>query len=114
MPSCSRCRRRSSRQSSIRTTDGGAKGAEAVELADLFCRQAELRIDALFGALWKNTDARDMKASEGLLEGKYHWLDEGIVDLTEGTGPWISDEDFGPPRSRTSAATRTHRCEVAT
>ena len=24
-----------------------------------------------------------------------HWLDEGIVDLTEGTGPWISDEDFG-------------------
>ncbi len=37
-----------------------------------------------------------MKASAGLLEGKYHWLDEGIVDLTEGTGPWISDEEFGP------------------
>jgi alkylation response protein AidB-like acyl-CoA dehydrogenase len=80
----------------IRTDAGGAKGAEAVELADLFCRQAELRIGRLFDALWKNTDSRDMKASAGLLEGKYHWLDEGIVDLTEGTGPWISDEEFGP------------------
>jgi len=80
----------------IRSTEGGTKGAEAMELADLFCRQAELRIDRLFGALWKNTDARDMKASAGLLDGKYHWLDEGIIDLTEGTGPWISDEDFGP------------------
>jgi alkylation response protein AidB-like acyl-CoA dehydrogenase len=80
----------------LRTTEGGAKGAEAVELADLFCRQAELRVDALFKALWRNTDRRDMKASEGLLDGKYTWLDEGIVDLTEGTGPWISDESFGP------------------
>ena len=80
----------------IRTADSGSKGTEAVELADLFCRQAELRIDRLFDSLWNNTDARDMKASEGLLDGKYQWLGEGIIDLTEGTGPWISEEEFGP------------------
>ena len=31
---------------------------EADELADLFCRQARVRVDALFHALWDNTDAR--------------------------------------------------------
>jgi alkylation response protein AidB-like acyl-CoA dehydrogenase len=80
----------------IRSKQGGAKGAEAVELADVFCRQASLRVDRLFDALWSNTDAVDMRVSAGLLDGKFAWLDEGIVDLTEGTGPWISDEAFGP------------------
>jgi hypothetical protein len=80
----------------IRTKQGGARGAEAVELADVFCRQASLRVDRLFDGLWRNTDAVDTKVSADLLSGKYTWLDEGIVDLTEGTGPWIADESFGP------------------
>ncbi len=80
----------------LRTKQGGARGAEAMELADVFCRQASLRVDRLFDGLWNNTDAVDTKVSADLLAGKYTWLDEGIVDLTEGTGPWISDESFGP------------------
>ena len=80
----------------IRTKQGGARGAEAVDLADVFCRQASLRVDRLFDGLWRNTDAVDTKVSADLLSGKYTWLDEGIVDLTEGTGPWIADESFGP------------------
>ena len=34
---------------------------EGVELADLFCRQARLRAEALFHALWDNTDAVDVR-----------------------------------------------------
>ena len=33
---------------------------EGVELADLFCRQARLRVEALFTGLWDNTDAVDV------------------------------------------------------
>jgi alkylation response protein AidB-like acyl-CoA dehydrogenase len=80
----------------IKRNEGGAKGAEAYELADVFCQQARLRVEGLFDALWSNTDAVDMRVSADLLKGKYTWLDEGIIDLTEGTGPWISDESFGP------------------
>jgi alkylation response protein AidB-like acyl-CoA dehydrogenase len=82
----------------IQRQHGGQRGQEAYELANLFCKQARLRVDRLFDALWKNTDAADMKLAARLVDGKYTWLDEGIIDLTEGTGPWISDET---PRAST-------------
>lgn len=80
----------------IRVQRGGTRGAEACELADYFCQQARVRIDALFHALWDNTDAADKKLSAALVDGKYAWLDDGIIDLTEGTGPWTADESFRP------------------
>src|SRR6185295_6710030 len=42
---------------------------EGVELADLFCRQARLRAEALFDALWNNTDALDVRAAQRVLDG---------------------------------------------
>jgi len=53
--------------------------ADAIELADLFGRQARLRIDQLFGALWRNEDSRNYKAAQQMLEGRYSWLEEGLV-----------------------------------
>jgi hypothetical protein len=53
---------------------------EGVELADLFCRQARLRADALFDALWNNTDALDVRAAQRVLDGRYTFLEEGVVD----------------------------------
>ncbi|HUH72521.1 MAG TPA: hypothetical protein VLZ05_28990, partial [Mycobacterium sp.] len=50
----------------------------------------------LFHALWDNTDAADRKLSAALVDGKYAWLDDGIIDLTEGTGPWTADESVRP------------------
>lgn len=78
----------------IRVQHGGERGAEAIELADYFCQQARVRVDALFHALWDNTDAADRKLSAALVGGKYTWLDEGIFDPSEGTGPWTADESF--------------------
>jgi alkylation response protein AidB-like acyl-CoA dehydrogenase len=88
----------------IRALRGGTQGKEAHELADYFCQQARVRVDALFRALWDNTDAADRKLSGALVDGKYSWLDEGVIDVSEGTGPWTSDESFRP-----SEAENVHR-----
>ncbi len=34
--------------------DDPERGTAAIDLADAFCRQARLRIDGLFAALWEN------------------------------------------------------------
>ena len=64
---------------------------EAQELAELFCRQAKRRIEALFGELWDNEDDANREAAARLLDGRYLWLEDGIVDPS-GTGPMIPDE----------------------
>jgi alkylation response protein AidB-like acyl-CoA dehydrogenase len=67
--------------------DGGA----ARDLADAFCRQARLRIEALFGSLWTNTDSVDHKVAADVLEGRHTWVEEGVLDQSDGTGPWIAE-----------------------
>jgi hypothetical protein len=67
-------------------TDGAA-----VELADAFCRQARLRADQLFDALWRNADDSDRTLARGVLDGRYTWLEEGILDPSI-EGPWIAQD----------------------
>ncbi|MFF8971992.1 acyl-CoA dehydrogenase family protein [Streptomyces sp. NPDC014995] len=73
----------------------GEHGREAYQLADVFCHQARLRVDALFTRLWSNTDDLDRKVVKGVLTGTYEWLEHGIVDPS-GEGPWIADATPGP------------------
>jgi alkylation response protein AidB-like acyl-CoA dehydrogenase len=73
-----------------------ARGEQAYELADAFCQQATLRAEALFDALWSNTDSTDTALSDAVLEGRYTWLEDGILDQSEGTGPWIAAWEPGP------------------
>jgi alkylation response protein AidB-like acyl-CoA dehydrogenase len=65
-------------------------GRQAYELAETFCQQATLRVEALFDGLWSNTDSSDVRLTHDVLEGRYTWLEDGIVDQSEGTGPWIA------------------------
>ncbi|HJQ46463.1 MAG TPA: acyl-CoA dehydrogenase family protein [Amycolatopsis sp.] len=76
----------------------------ARELADAFCRQSKLRIEELFDALWDNTDDADHTLTRRVLDGRYTWLEDGVFDPSEGTGPWIADWPAGP-----STATDVHR-----
>ncbi|MFI0783962.1 acyl-CoA dehydrogenase family protein [Streptomyces lydicus] len=76
----------------------GDHGREAQQLADVFCRQARIRVEELFGRLWTNTDELDRKVVSGVLDGSYTWLEEGIVDPS-GEGPWIADATPGPSRA---------------
>jgi alkylation response protein AidB-like acyl-CoA dehydrogenase len=53
---------------------------EARELADLFCRQARRRVDALFSALFDNDDTDAYTLAQGVLDGRFAWLEEGVLD----------------------------------
>src|ERR1700754_818419 len=55
----------------------------ARELADLFCAQAKRRSDELFHALWSNDDDAGYATAIKLLDGRYTWLEEGIVDPSD-------------------------------
>jgi hypothetical protein len=68
---------------------------EGVELADLFCRQARLRAEALFAALWDNTDAVDVTAARRVLDGRYTFLEEGIVSPPADRA-WVAAWQPGP------------------
>ncbi|MDT5325418.1 MAG: hypothetical protein QOF25_2570 [Mycobacterium sp.] len=70
-------------------------GQQAYELAETFCQQATLRVQALFDALWTNTDSSDVQLTHDVLQGRYSWLEDGIVDQSEGTGPWIAHWEAG-------------------
>ncbi|WP_025736604.1 acyl-CoA dehydrogenase family protein [Mycobacterium genavense] len=70
-------------------------GQQAYELAEAFCQQATLRVDALFDGLWTNTDTSDVQLTHEVLQGQYRWLEDGIVDQSEGTGPWIAHWEAG-------------------
>ncbi|GAA4713447.1 acyl-CoA dehydrogenase family protein [Phytohabitans rumicis] len=63
----------------VRARSERGEHPEGVELADLFCRQARLRAEALFDALWDNTDTLDVKVAKRVLEGHYAFLEEGVV-----------------------------------
>ncbi|MFD4182762.1 acyl-CoA dehydrogenase family protein [Rhodococcus sp. NPDC058514] len=66
------------------------QGDAAYELADAFCQQSRIRVDRLFAALWDNTDEVDHRLAGAILDGRYSWLEAGVLDQSEGTGPWIS------------------------
>lgn len=50
-----------------------------VELANLFSREAERRINRQFHGLFKNDDKLGYKLSRDVLEGKYAWLEQDII-----------------------------------
>lgn len=71
-------------------SDDAAQGEASYALAAAFCEQSTLRVETLFEALWKNTDDTDHHIASGLLDGDYTWMEAGVLDQSEGTGPWIS------------------------
>ncbi|MDQ4504537.1 acyl-CoA dehydrogenase family protein [Sinomonas sp. ASV322] len=75
---------------------GAPGGSNARDLADAFCEQSRLRVEALFDALWVNTDPGDHGLTKRVLAGDFAWLEAGVLDQSEGTGPWIAERTDGP------------------
>ena len=73
-------------------------GETAFELADAFCKQSRVRVERLFATLWDNTDDVDATIARAVLDDRYTWLEAGVIDQSEGTGPWIADWQPGPTR----------------
>jgi hypothetical protein len=88
------------RAEKIRTEDP-ERGEAAYALADAFCAQARLRVAHLFDRLWTNTDDTDRRIAGDVLGGEFTWLEEGVLDQSEGTGPWISSWAPGPSEVET-------------
>jgi hypothetical protein len=61
------------------------------ELADAFCRQARLRVEDLFERIRENADVRTAQVARGLLDGRYRWLEEGIIPAPTRVEPGASD-----------------------
>lgn len=80
-------------------TDDEARGRSAYQLADVFCRQSRLRVERLFNDLWSNSDDADLRLAKGVLAGDHTWLEEGVLDQSEGTGPWIAPWSPGASES---------------
>ena len=68
---------------------------EAYELADAFCHQAQQRIGVLFDRLWHNTDDLDAELAKRVMDGRYAWQEEGVLDPSI-PGPWIAPAEPGP------------------
>ena len=82
-------------QLDVTAASGTERGSVAVELAGLFCAQAKLRAEELFGQLWSNTDAADSALARHVLAGRYSWLEDGIIDPSI-PGPWVARAEPGP------------------
>ncbi|PWW24159.1 hypothetical protein JD79_03337 [Geodermatophilus normandii] len=80
------------------------RGQEAVELADLFCRQARRRADRLFSELRANDDEAQYRVAQRVLSGRYAWFEHDVLDPA-GDGPMIpapaepAAEPLGDPQA---------------
>ena len=83
------------------------RGKAAYELAEAFCVQSRLRIEEAFDRLWTNSDDVDRGLSDRVLEGDYTWLETGVIDQSEGTGPWIAT--WEPGESKAENVHRSYR-----
>jgi alkylation response protein AidB-like acyl-CoA dehydrogenase len=68
---------------------------EAGDLAELFCGQARRRIDQAFHDMWHNDDSEEYDAALAVLDGRYTFLEEGILDPS-GDDPMISSSGNPP------------------
>jgi alkylation response protein AidB-like acyl-CoA dehydrogenase len=87
--------------------DAPDQGKAAFALADAFCQQARLRVDHLFDRLWANTDETDRRVAAKVLDGDFTWLEAGVLDPSEGTGPWIAT--WAPGASEQESVRRHYR-----
>jgi hypothetical protein len=55
-------------------------------MADVFCKHARRRIEQRFRDLFDNDDSDTYKLARGVLEGRYTWLEEGVVSMQKAYG----------------------------
>ncbi|MCG6567720.1 acyl-CoA dehydrogenase family protein [Tessaracoccus sp. ZS01] len=81
--------------SCVRATAEKENNPEGVELAGAFCEQARVRVDALFGALWHNSDRSDRHLARRVLDGHHTGLEDGVVHVADDL-PWVAAWEPGP------------------
>ena len=65
------------------TSRGLVEGTRALDLADVFCRDARRRIEVLFRQLFRNDDTVNYRMALQVLDGVHAWVEQGILDLSD-------------------------------
>ena len=76
----------------------GSDAARAVEMADLFCRQARRRVEDSFHSLFRNDDVRTYRVAQQVLAGEHRWLEQGLVP--EVFEPAVAKQEEEPAATR--------------
>jgi alkylation response protein AidB-like acyl-CoA dehydrogenase len=76
-----------------------AGNREAIELAELFCREARQRIATNFDRFYGKNDNAMYKLAQRVLAGEHAWLEEGIVGIMP-QSPIIAAAEMKPPARR--------------
>jgi len=56
---------------------------KAMVLADLFCREARLRVDSLFDRFYGSNDQTIYRVAQQVMRGEHAWLEQGIIPMME-------------------------------
>jgi alkylation response protein AidB-like acyl-CoA dehydrogenase len=70
-------------------------GDAPAQLAGAFCSQSRQRVTELFERLTHNTDAGDRGLARQVLDARFTWLEEGVIDPSV-DGPWLAVPKPGP------------------
>jgi len=54
-----------------------------LNLADLYCRGARRRVAQYFHSVWSNDDALSYRTARAVLDGRFEWLEEGVIGYEE-------------------------------
>lgn len=65
---------------------------DAVQVADLFCRNARRKIEHLAHQLWANDDDEKYRFARAVLADQYTWLEDGGIGLQMETGKTMAPE----------------------
>ncbi|MBI3769985.1 MAG: acyl-CoA dehydrogenase family protein [Deltaproteobacteria bacterium] len=57
------------------------ESAQAIELADLFCRSSRRKVRRLFHDLWSNDDTVKNRVAASVMTGRDAWLEGGVLDI---------------------------------
>jgi alkylation response protein AidB-like acyl-CoA dehydrogenase len=68
------------------------RGESAFELADMFAAQARRRVDTLFSALWANDDDQGYTTAQNVLDGRYEWIEEEVLDPAANGAPLVAGQ----------------------
>ncbi len=59
--------------------------ASAVELADFYAKLARAKVQRHFRGLWHNEDKAGYALSRSLIDGRYAWIEKGVMPVEEFT-----------------------------
>ena len=74
-------------------------------LADVFCRRSRQRIKQLFHDVWENADDPTYKLAQGVMQGRFAFLEEGAV-TTVPEHTLAPNAGFSPPIERSVSGER--------